>query len=79
MKKRILIVLETVVIMGMTFYVVSNCNSSASSRMSIPVEDIATMEVNDDGYYQLTIKDITYINDNKHNTSYEDIMKEVNR
>jgi len=77
MKKKILMVTITTVIAVSTFFcgvTYSNFNNN-----SIPTSDIATMIVNDDGYYQLTIKDIHNINDNKSNISYDDIMKLVNR
>lgn len=46
---------------------------SKSSNEYIPTSDIVEMYVNDDGYYTIVIKDVTYVDDK----SYDEIMNSI--
>lgn len=48
------------------------------TESSIPISDVAAMKINENGYYEITIKDISNIGDSKYGKSYDSIMKEVN-
>jgi len=48
-----------------------------NSQNNIPVSDIAEMYINDDGYYTIVIKDVTYVDDKSYNASYGEIMDSI--
>jgi len=50
---------------------------SKSSNEYIPVSDVAEMYINDDGYYTIVIKDVTYVDDKSYNASYGEIMDSI--
>ena len=75
MKKKIIILTAITIISVSSFLVGMRVQNNINLNNSIPITDIADMTQDNNGYYQISIKDIQYTNDDSTNPSYAKIMK----
>ncbi|WP_099467776.1 hypothetical protein [Konateibacter massiliensis] len=78
MKNKIVKSIALISLVTFSFLTGLNINKQPISN-SIPIADIAEMKINDDGYYQLTLKDIGHIDDDINNVRYDEVLKIINK
>jgi len=75
MKRKIIVVSAITVLTISSFFIGMRVQNNINRNNSIPITDIADMTIDNNGYYQISIKDIQYTNDDSTNQSYDSIMK----